>query len=84
MQCQTNNLTPHLHLNRYREFMRATREWMYLQDHKRTGHTSSTLNDPDSLANRCPTCPRLGVTYSEDDVLPGQEYVPLTSRVSSL
>jgi hypothetical protein len=73
MHRQTNNIMPHLHVNRYREFMRATREWMYLQDHKRMGHTSSNLNDPVSIANRCPACPRLGVNYSEEDVSAGQE-----------
>ncbi|KAG8794599.1 hypothetical protein FRC12_023283 [Ceratobasidium sp. 428] len=37
LQRSTNNIMPHLHINRFREFMRASRMWTYLQDLKRSG-----------------------------------------------
>jgi hypothetical protein len=75
MQRQTNNTMPHLHHNRLREFMRASRQWMFLQDHKRSGTFRKGIHSTESIANRCPACPRLGVNYLEEDVFPGQEFV---------
>jgi hypothetical protein len=75
LQRSTNNVMPHLHENRFREFLRATRQWMYLQDMKRAGveHMKDALGS--SLALRCPACPRLDVNYKMDDIKPGEECV---------
>jgi hypothetical protein len=73
LQRSTNNMMPHLHQNRFREFLRASRQWMHLQDLKRAGVERSTSAESQSLALRCPACPRLNVNYSADDMAPGKE-----------
>lgn len=74
LQRSANNLMPHLYLNRFREFIRATRQWMYLQDLKRSGTFFTGSVASLSLALRCPACPRLGVNFEPPDVVSGQEY----------
>jgi hypothetical protein len=59
---------PHLHENRFREFLRTTRQWMYLQDMKREGVEESSTVAGCSLALHCPACPRMNVNYGVEDV----------------
>ncbi|KAG8699801.1 hypothetical protein FRC09_006368 [Ceratobasidium sp. 395] len=73
LQRSTNNIMPHLHLNRFQEFMRTSRMWTYLQDLKRSGAYDLAPTTSGSLALRCPACPCLGVNYKLSDVVSGQE-----------
>ncbi|KAG9077189.1 hypothetical protein FS749_010954 [Ceratobasidium sp. UAMH 11750] len=52
--------------NRYREFMRVSRAWMWLQTKKRAGSFNAARGE--DLALRCPACPRVGVNYIASDV----------------
>lgn len=72
LQRSTNNLMPHENVNRFREFVRAARAWMFLQDHKRAGTFSISAERGLSLALRCPACPRLNVNYVDRDVSEGE------------
>ncbi|KAG9083198.1 hypothetical protein FRC07_013981 [Ceratobasidium sp. 392] len=65
---------PHLHLNRLRKFIRASRMWTYLQDLKHAGAYNEAPTKGGSLALRCPACPRLGVNYEQTDVASGQDF----------
>jgi hypothetical protein len=68
LQRSTNNMMPHLHENCFREFLRATHQWMYLQDLKRDGVEQSSTLTGYSLALRCPACPCMNVNYGVEDV----------------
>jgi hypothetical protein len=56
--------------DRYREFMRAWRQWEHLQDLRRSGH--DTVNTPRTsdgdLALCCPACPREKVNFLASDI----------------
>jgi hypothetical protein len=70
LACQTNPVFPQEVPDRYREFMRASREWQWLQMVKRTG---SSLDLPigsmgGDLTLRCPACLREGVNFERRDV----------------
>jgi hypothetical protein len=75
LQCSTHNLMPHLHENQFREFLRTTRQWMFLQDMKCAGVERMKDASGSSLALQCPACPRLGVNYQMVDLKQGEEYV---------
>ncbi|QRV99167.1 hypothetical protein RhiJN_27186 [Ceratobasidium sp. AG-Ba] len=77
----SNNMKPHLHINRFREFLRATRMWVHLQDLKHNGAVSSESPEAQSLALRCPACPRLDVNHNMDDVAPNEEFL-YTQQIS--
>jgi hypothetical protein len=77
LACQTNPIFPHEVPDRYRKFMRASREWQWLQIVKRS---SSSPDLPMGSAGRdltlrCPACPREGVNFESDDVPPEDEYM---------
>ncbi|QRV87045.1 hypothetical protein RhiJN_15063 [Ceratobasidium sp. AG-Ba] len=63
----SNNMKPHLHLNRFREFLGAT---LCLES-----------REAQSLALRCPACPRLDVNHNMDDVTPSEEFL-YTQQIS--
>jgi hypothetical protein len=70
--CLTNSTFPQDVPDRYREFMRAVRQWQWLQTVKRSGSTtlsstSSAIQQGD-LALRCPACPREGINFEHTDV----------------
>jgi hypothetical protein len=76
LACQTNPVFPQEVPDRYREFMRASREWQWLQVVKRSG-SSSQLSlglARGDLALRCPACPRDGVNFERRDVPSQDEY----------
>ncbi|QRV96937.1 hypothetical protein RhiJN_24956 [Ceratobasidium sp. AG-Ba] len=81
LQRSTNNMQPHRHVNRFREFLRAVRMWSHLQDLKRSGAASTEYISNYSLAIRCPACPRVGVNHEVDDVIPSQEFL-YTQQIS--
>ncbi|KAG9079954.1 hypothetical protein FRC06_007256, partial [Ceratobasidium sp. 370] len=67
---QTSPLFPDSVPNRYREFLRVTRQWQHLQDLKRAGsqdltHRNSPAGD---LAIRCPACPIPHLNFQPGDV----------------
>lgn len=63
--------------DRYREFMRVSRQWDHLQDIKRAGIRDVIFSSPyeGDLALRCPVCPRLGINYLSSDVDALNRYV---------
>jgi hypothetical protein len=77
LACQTNPVFPHEVPDWYREFMRASREWQWLQVVKQSGSSSNT--SPGSvggdLALRCPACLRDGFNFERHDVPQQDEYV---------
>jgi hypothetical protein len=73
LQCITNNMMAHLHQNHFWEFVRASRQWMHLQDLKCVGMERSPSAEIQSLALHCPACPRLNVNYSVDNMALGKE-----------
>lgn len=68
---QTNPCFPQQVPDRYREFMRVSRQWQHLCDLKRSGFTSidGTSTQTGDLALRCPACPRPFYNYDPDLVL---------------
>lgn len=62
----TNNAFPHLPHDRYREFLRAVREWAVIQSSKRSGYPTEVTTG--SAVTWCPACPRPGVNYQAEDV----------------
>ncbi|KAF8594282.1 hypothetical protein BDV93DRAFT_459311, partial [Ceratobasidium sp. AG-I] len=75
MRRHTNNSQPHLVDNRYREFLRVTRIWMFLQDQKRSGTAGDDISTTKDVSLRCPACPRLGVNYIEADVTEDERFL---------
>lgn len=61
--------------NRYREFMRVSHQWQFLQDLKRNG--LQTVQEKywkaGQLALRCPACPRPNFNYWRSDVIENEE-----------
>ncbi|KAG9097442.1 hypothetical protein FS749_006276 [Ceratobasidium sp. UAMH 11750] len=73
----TDAIEPSSVPDRYREFLRTTREWQFLQDLKHAGAEdpkSSEKADGD-LALRCPACPHPGENYIAEDVPQGDEFL---------
>jgi hypothetical protein len=64
----TNPIFPHQVRDRYRELLRVSRQWIYLDDLKHSNASESSLQHAE-LALRCPCCPRLGVNFSKEDVI---------------
>ncbi|KAG8693912.1 hypothetical protein FRC09_010193 [Ceratobasidium sp. 395] len=62
----TDSVFPDRVPDRYREFMRVSRLWIWLQTRKRAGCLDA--KEEVSLAIRCPACPRKGVNYEAEDV----------------
>jgi hypothetical protein len=58
--------------DRYREFLRASRQWDYLQDLRCSGQSNMGIlaSSPGDLALRCPACPREHVNFLARDVTP--------------
>ncbi|KAG9097601.1 hypothetical protein FS749_005932 [Ceratobasidium sp. UAMH 11750] len=52
--------------DRYREFMRVARQWMWLKTKQRAGDLHT--NESQALALRCPACPRIGINFIDQDV----------------
>jgi hypothetical protein len=75
--CLTNSTFPQDVPDRYREFMRAVRQWQWIQTVKRSGSTSlspsSSMTPQGDLALRCPACPREGINFEIKDVSLGDE-----------
>lgn len=69
----TNSAQPHLVDDRYREFLRTSRQWMMLQTHKRSG--TFDLAHPAQLVLRCPACPRMGLNFMPADVNDQNRYL---------
>ncbi|KAG8725949.1 hypothetical protein FRC10_007607, partial [Ceratobasidium sp. 414] len=79
----TSSLFPGSVPDRYREFMRATREWQFLQVLKRAG-SQETLFDKEragDLALRCPACPIPGLNCQRADIRPDNWHL-FTQHVS--
>ncbi|KAG8795061.1 hypothetical protein FRC12_018357 [Ceratobasidium sp. 428] len=67
---QTSAIAPDLVPDRYREFLRVTRQWQFLQSVKRAGKKTvkpDPSGDPD-LALRCPACPIQNVNFLASSV----------------
>ncbi|KAG9092599.1 hypothetical protein FS749_015599 [Ceratobasidium sp. UAMH 11750] len=66
----TNSLLPHQVPDRYREFLRVTRQWQHLQDLKRAGSTqiARVSQATADLVLRCPVCPQRGVNFQLQDI----------------
>ena len=78
----TSNVFPDRVVDRYRELMRALRQWRDLASRRRAGlpFDSTVQLKPGSLALFCPACPQPGVNLPEnwrDDL---QQYVPPLQR----
>jgi hypothetical protein len=75
--CLTNSTFPQDVPDRYCEFMRAVRQWQWLQTVKRSGSTTlcstSSATTQGDLALRCPACPREGINFEHKDVPSGDE-----------
>jgi hypothetical protein len=72
---RTNPTFPSRVPDRYREFLRTSRQWQLLQSLKRSGKTfiaGNTVQAGD-MAIRCPACPRVGVNFEHNDIQPGEE-----------
>jgi hypothetical protein len=76
LACQTNPIFPQEVPDQYCEFMRASREWQWLQVVKRWGaHPNlSSGSAGGNLVLRCPTCPRDGFNFERRNVPPKDEY----------
>jgi hypothetical protein len=72
---RTNPTFPSHVPDRYREFLRTSRQWQFIQSLKRAGMTAINSDHPKAgeLAIRCPACPRVGVSFEHSDVRPGDE-----------
>ncbi|CAE6415368.1 unnamed protein product [Rhizoctonia solani] len=66
---RTNTCNPDKVPDRYREFLRVSRQWMLLMDLKRSGAQTArpSSNNPD-LALRCPACPYTDINYQDTDI----------------
>jgi hypothetical protein len=73
VQRQTNNVFPHRGTDRYREFLRVSRAWMFLQDQKRAGNPGKDISTTSDVSLPCPACPRLNINYEASDVVQGDE-----------
>jgi hypothetical protein len=72
---RTNPTFPSRVPDRYREFLRTSRQWQLLQSLKRARKTTvdgNTIQTGD-LAIRCPACPHVGVSFEHSDVQKGEE-----------
>jgi hypothetical protein len=83
LACQTNPVFPQEVPDRYREFMRASREWQWLQVVKRSGvNPDLPLGSPGGdLALCCPACPRDGFNFERRNVPPQDEYTHSLTNV---
>jgi hypothetical protein len=76
---RTNPTFPSHVPDRYREFLRTSRQWQLLQSLKRSGRTTikdtttGNITGAGDQAIRCPACPRVGVNFEHYDVQPGDE-----------
>jgi hypothetical protein len=68
----TSNTSPHTVPDRYREFLRVSRQWNHLQHLKRAGQFKPEAQQVarGDLALRCPACPRKGYNYESTEVEP--------------
>jgi hypothetical protein len=75
--CLTNSTFPQDVPDRYREFMRAVRQWQWIQTVKHSGSTSlspsSNADLQGDLVLRCPACPHEGINFEQMDVCSGDE-----------
>ena len=77
----TSNVFPDTAVDRYRELMRALRQWRDLTTRRRAGLPLDTTVQlrPGSLALFCPACPQPGVNLPENWKDDPQQYVPPSS-----
>jgi hypothetical protein len=75
--CLTNSMFPQDVPDRYREFMRAVRQWQWLQTVKCSGSTTlsttSSATTQGDLALRCLACLHEGINFEHKDVSIGDE-----------
>ncbi|KAF8836301.1 hypothetical protein BDN67DRAFT_1014817 [Paxillus ammoniavirescens] len=64
----TDPIVPHSMPDQYKEFLRISRQWRYLQNKLgfRFAHDSTVKVKDGDLAYFCPACPQPGVNLSED------------------
>lgn len=67
----------HSYQNRYRELLRASRQWRVLLLKKRFGygHTKDKVPGKGDLALFCPACPQPGVNLADDWVNDPDKFV---------
>jgi hypothetical protein len=83
LACQTNPVFPQEVPDCYRESMRASREWQWLQVVKRTGSSPDVPMGSigGNLTLHCPACPREGVNFASRDVTPQDECMYRTQHI---